>query len=129
MLGRVDGKTLATASSSVQRDDRMQIADCGLVMGKVLMGRNPTRLVRVVEETMRRAVSSVANVDLGRFRICGSVARRELGEVMSSPDSAWPLPSMRGRRGLVRESRIRQAYCKALVPYPPVAKESQGPDC
>lgn len=55
------------------------------------MGRNPTRPVRVVEETMRRAGSSVANVDLGRFRICGSVARRELGEVMSSSDSERPM--------------------------------------
>ena len=50
------------------------------------MGRNPARLVEVVEETMRRGVSSLENVDLGRFRICGSVAHRELGEAMNSFD-------------------------------------------
>ena len=69
MLGRVYGKTLETASSSVQRQERLQLGEFSPVRGTALRRRNPTQLVRVVEETVRRVVSGLANVDLGGFRI------------------------------------------------------------
>lgn len=69
ILGWVDGKTLATALSSVQRQERSQLGECSPVRWTALRGRNPAQLVRVVEETMRRMASGLANVDLGGFRI------------------------------------------------------------